>query len=74
MTRVDLTRVADAAMSAMPDAVHEEVLALIDSVADEREHGAGPMTAADAVLRGRCWIVYAALGGLLIVYRAGTLD
>ncbi|MEV7192301.1 hypothetical protein AB0N81_10910 [Streptomyces sp. NPDC093510] len=51
----------------MPDEAHEEALALIHSVADERERGAGPMTAADAVLRGRCWIVYAALGGLLAV-------
>lgn len=33
MARVELTRVADEVLSAMPDDVHEEVLALIDSVA-----------------------------------------
>ncbi|WAL93959.1 hypothetical protein [Streptomyces sp. Je 1-369] len=71
MHRVELTRAADEALSAMPDDVHEETLALIDSVADEREHGAGPMTAAGAVLRGRCLIVYAAIGGLLVVLDAG---
>ncbi|MEV0114660.1 hypothetical protein AB0H77_15610 [Streptomyces sp. NPDC050844] len=73
MHRVDLARAADEALTAMPDDVHEEMLALIDSVADAREHGAGPMAATDAVLRGRCWFVYAAVGGLLVVLDAGRV-
>lgn len=36
MHRVDLAREADKALWAMPDDVHEEVLALIDEVVDER--------------------------------------
>lgn len=73
MHRVDLTRAADEALWAMPDGVHEEMLALIDEVADERERGAGPMAAANAVLRGRCWFVYAAIGGLLVVLDCGRV-
>ncbi|MEU1015323.1 hypothetical protein [Streptomyces sp. NPDC005898] len=57
----------------MPDDVHAQMLALIDSVAQSREDGARPTTTADAALWGRCWIVYMALGGLLIVLDAGRI-
>lgn len=73
MHRVDLARAADEALWAMPDDVHEEMLMLIDDVADTREHGAGPMASTDAVLRGRCWAVYVAIGGLLVVLDVGRV-
>ncbi|MGW5868196.1 hypothetical protein ACWFRJ_39310 [Streptomyces sp. NPDC055239] len=63
MHRVDLAREADVALWSLPDDEHEEMLALIDEVADAREYDTGPMAAADAVLRGRCWFVYLAIGG-----------
>ncbi|MEU4800221.1 hypothetical protein [Streptomyces sp. NPDC023327] len=54
---MDLTREASEALTAMPDDVHEDVLARIDFLAAEREIGDGPIETADAVLQGRCWIV-----------------
>lgn len=48
MRRVDLAQTAAAALSAMPDDVHEKTLALIDSVATRRESGAGQPVAAPA--------------------------
>ncbi|MFG2503631.1 hypothetical protein ACGFSB_36145 [Streptomyces sp. NPDC048441] len=57
----------------MPDDVHEETLTLIDGIADAREGGAGRMSAVDAVLRGRVWVVYAAIGGLLVVLDCGRV-
>ncbi|MWA16184.1 hypothetical protein [Streptomyces sp. BA2] len=71
MHRVDLAREADQALWAMPDDVHEEMPALIDSVADEREDGIGPMPAAGAALRRRRRGVYVPAGGLLVVLHAG---
>lgn len=71
MHRVDLTRRAETGLVAMPDDVHEETLALIDDIAADRE--AVPAAVTDAVLCGRCWIVYAAAGGLLIVLDAGRV-
>ncbi|MFE5681703.1 hypothetical protein [Streptomyces sp. NPDC056512] len=58
----------------MPDDVYEETLALIDDIADERTDGAGRMTAVDAVLCGRVWVVCMALGGLLVVLDAGHVN
>lgn len=74
MRRVDLARAADEALAAMPDDVHEDALALIDEIADVRELGAGSMMVVDAVLRGRVWVVYVALGGLLVVLNAGSVS
>ncbi|MGW6747609.1 hypothetical protein [Streptomyces sp. NPDC055006] len=71
MHRVDLTRPAETALAAMPDDVHEETLALIDDIAADRAAGHGAAAGADAVLRGRVWVVYVALGGLLVVLCAG---
>jgi hypothetical protein len=74
MHRVDLTQDADAALWAMPDDVHEEALALIDAVVLSWEADAGrPTAAADTALRGRCWIVYMALGRLMVVLAAGRV-
>ncbi|MFD7204382.1 hypothetical protein [Streptomyces sp. NPDC059893] len=73
MHRVDLTRRAETALTAMPDDVHEEILALIDDVAADRAAGHGSTTGADAVFRERVWVVYVALGGLLVVLDAGRI-
>ncbi|MFE5028311.1 hypothetical protein ACFRAO_34695 [Streptomyces sp. NPDC056656] len=72
--RVDLARAADETMAAMPDDVQEDALALIDEIADVRELGAGSMTVVDAVLRERVWVVYVALGGVLVVLNAGSVS
>ncbi|WP_326710473.1 hypothetical protein OG758_15045 [Streptomyces sp. NBC_01474] len=61
------------ALAAMPDDVREETLALIDDIAADRAAGHGSTAATDAVLRGRVWVVYGALGGLLIVLDAGRI-
>ena len=72
--RVDHAQDADAALWARPDDVHEEALALIDAVALSWETDAGrPTAAADTALRGRCWIVYMALGRLMVVLAAGPV-
>ncbi|MEV6703297.1 hypothetical protein AB0M68_40350 [Streptomyces sp. NPDC051453] len=47
--------------------------ALIDDIADDREGGAGRMRAADAVLRGGVWVLYVALGVLLVVLGSGAV-
>lgn len=62
---------AEELLSAMRDDVHDEVLALIDDIAEGRDRGVGRMTDVDAVLRGRMWVVCVALGGLLVVLDAG---
>jgi hypothetical protein len=73
MHRADLTRRAEAALAAMPDGVHEETLALIDDIAADRAVGHGSTAATDAVLRGRVWVVYMALGGLLVLLDTGSV-
>jgi hypothetical protein len=73
MHRVDLTRRTETGLAAIPDDVHEEALALIDDVAADRAAGHGAVAGADAVVRGRVWIVYAALGGPLVVLDAGRV-
>ncbi|MEV5979717.1 hypothetical protein [Streptomyces sp. NPDC052114] len=55
----------------MPDDMHEEALALIDDAVASVQTGSGARMVVDAVLRGRCWIVYAALGGLFVVLDVG---
>ncbi|MFF8656791.1 hypothetical protein [Streptomyces huasconensis] len=45
MHRVELTGQADAVLEALPDDVHEEVLAVIDSVADAPNTRPGPIVA-----------------------------
>ncbi|MFD3562993.1 hypothetical protein ACFWVU_25475 [Streptomyces sp. NPDC058686] len=71
MRRADLTRPAETALTAMPDGVHEEALALVGDIADARAGDAGWMTVVDAVLRGPVWVVYVAIGGLLVVLDTG---
>ncbi|MFD5391082.1 hypothetical protein ACFRNT_33100 [Streptomyces sp. NPDC056697] len=71
---MDLAQAADEGLTAVPDDVHEETLALIDEVADVRELGAASMVAVDAVLRGRVWVLYVTLGGLLVVLNAGSVS
>ncbi|MFE2737380.1 hypothetical protein [Streptomyces sp. NPDC059349] len=73
MHRVDLTRPAETALAAMPDDVHEETLAFIDGIADEGTDGAGRMTMVDAVLCGKVWVVWVALGVLITVLDAGRI-
>ncbi|GAA1275510.1 hypothetical protein [Streptomyces aureus] len=73
MHRVDLTRRAETALTAMPGDVHEETLALIHDIAADRAADHGSTAATDAVLRGRVWVVYVALGGLLVVLDAGRV-
>lgn len=73
MHRVDLPPTGDEVLTALPDNMHEELLALIDEVADGRERGAEPMATANAVLRGQCWFAYVVAGGVFIVLDAGTV-
>ncbi|MFD7184158.1 hypothetical protein ACFV90_29690 [Streptomyces sp. NPDC059904] len=61
------------ALTAMPDHVHEESLELIDDRAADRAAGHRSTVVIDAVLRGRVWVVYVALGGLLPVLDAGVI-
>ncbi|MFE4574073.1 hypothetical protein ACFRLW_21090 [Streptomyces sp. NPDC056728] len=68
---MDLTRRGEAALAAMPDGVHEETLALIGDIAANRAAGRG--AAVDALLRGRAWISYLAMGGLLVVVDVGWI-
>ncbi|MFD7184156.1 hypothetical protein ACFV90_29680 [Streptomyces sp. NPDC059904] len=73
MHRVDLTRRTATALATMPDDVHEEALTLIDDIATDRAAGHGSTAGADAVLRGRVWVLYMALGGMLFVLDEGQV-
>ncbi|MEV0443510.1 hypothetical protein AB0I84_13220 [Streptomyces spectabilis] len=73
MYRVDLAGPADRGLTAMPDDVHAEAMALIEDVVNGLEAAPSRAWRTDAVLRGQCWIVYAAGGGLLVVLDAGRV-
>ncbi|MCF3124032.1 hypothetical protein IPZ68_30640 [Streptomyces arenae] len=71
MHRVELTRTADEVLTGMPDDVHEEMLALIDSVADAAgERSAGPVV----VFGASCWGTCTVAGDVVEVLDIGRAD
>ncbi|MEV5977526.1 hypothetical protein [Streptomyces sp. NPDC052114] len=67
MHRVELTRTADEVLTVMPDDVHEETLALIDSVADSADARPGPTVAFGA----SSWVTCTVSGSVVEVRDVG---
>ncbi|MFI1677028.1 hypothetical protein [Streptomyces sp. NPDC020607] len=67
MQRVELTRVADEALTAMPDDVHEELLALIDSVADAPH----PRPGRTVVFGASSWVTCSVMDGVVELLDVG---
>ncbi|MEV0254780.1 hypothetical protein AB0H82_11030 [Streptomyces sp. NPDC050732] len=67
MRRVELTDQADAVMEALPDDVHEEVLAVIDAVADAPDARAGQA----AVFGASSWVTFSLAGEVVSVLDVG---
>ncbi|WP_055696516.1 hypothetical protein [Streptomyces silaceus] len=70
MHRVELSCQADAVMVMLPDDVHEEVLAVIDSVADAPDTRPGPVVAFGV----SSWVTCRAARGTVEVLDVGWTD